>query len=74
MYKKSEYFFDQGFIDEKSEVKVRKCHLMAELKLKMLNMHKVTFSISTPSQGGAFELLLCFYRSMEHCPKSHSGF
>ena len=55
MYQKSEwYFFDQGSIDGKSEVKVEKCHLVAELKLKMLNMQKVTFLISTPPPGGAF--------------------
>ncbi len=61
MYKKSEwYFFDQGSIDGKSEVKVEKHHLLAELKLKMLNMQKVTFSILTPPPGGAFELLLHF--------------
>ena len=61
MYQKSEwYFFDQGSIVGKSEVKVEKCHLVAELKLKMLNMQKVTFSISTPPPGGAFELLLHF--------------
>ncbi len=34
--------------------------LVAELKLKMLNMQKVTFSISPPPPGGAFELLLHF--------------
>ncbi len=61
MYQKSEwYFFDQGSIDGKSEVKVEKRHLMVELKLKVLNMQKVTFSISTLPPGGAFELLLHF--------------
>ncbi len=36
MYQKSEwYFFDQGSIDGKSEVKVEKRHLVVELKLKM---------------------------------------
>ncbi len=36
MYQKSEwYFFDQGPTDMKSEVKVEKRHLVAELKLKM---------------------------------------
>ncbi len=61
MYKKSEwYFFDQGSIDGKSEVKVEKHHLVVELKLKVLDMQKVTFSISTPPPGGAFELLLHF--------------
>ena len=46
----------------KSEVKVEKCHLVAELKLKMLNtsMLKVTFQISTPPSGGTFEPLLRF--------------
>ncbi len=59
IYQKSEwYFFDQGSIDGKSEVKVEKCHLVAELKLKIPNMQNVTFSISTPPPGGAFELLL----------------
>ncbi len=37
-----------------------KCHLVAELKLKTLNMQKVTFSISTPPPGSAFKLLLHF--------------
>ncbi len=61
MYQKSEwYFFDQGSIDWKSEVKVEKRHLVVELKLKVLNMKKVTFSISTQPPGGAFELLLHF--------------
>ena len=61
MYQKSEWhFFDQGSIDGKSEVKVEKCHLVAELKLKMLNMQKVTFSILTPPPGGTFELILHF--------------
>ncbi len=59
MYQKSEwYFFDQGSTDGKSEIKVEKRYLVAELKLKMLNMQKVTFSISTLPPGGAFELLL----------------
>ena len=59
VYKKSERrFFDQGSIDLKSEIKVEKRHLVAELKLKMLNMQKVTFSISTLPPGGAFKLLL----------------
>ncbi len=61
MYQKSEwYFFDQASIDGKSEVKVEKRHLVAELKLKMLNVQKVIFSISTPPSDGAFELLLHF--------------
>ncbi len=61
MYQKSVwYFFDQWSIDGKSEVKVEQRHLMEELKLKMLNMQKVTFSISTPPPGGTFELLLHF--------------
>ncbi len=61
VYKKSERrFFDQGSIDLKSEIKVEKRHLVAELKLKMLNMQKVTFSISTLPPGGTFELLLHF--------------
>ena len=61
MCQKSEWnFFDQGSIDGKSEVKMEKCHLVAELKLKMLNVQKVTFSISTPPPGGTFELLLHF--------------
>ncbi len=34
---------------------------VAELKLKTSNMQKVTFSISTPPPGGAFELLLHFF-------------
>ena len=55
-YQKSEwYFFDQGPIDGKSEVKVEKHHLVAELKLKMLNLQKVTFSISTLPPGDTFE-------------------
>ncbi len=61
MYQKSEwYFFEQGLIDGKSEVKVERCHIVVELKLKMLNMQKVTFSILTPPPGGIFELLLHF--------------
>ncbi len=61
MYQKSEwYFFNQGSIDGKKEVKVEKRYLVAELKLKMLDMQKVTFSISTLPSGGAFELLLHF--------------
>ncbi len=44
MYKKSQwYFFDQGSIDGKSEVKVVKRDLVAELKLKMLNLQKWHF-------------------------------
>ncbi len=42
--------FDQESIDGKSEVKMDKCHLLAKLILKMLNMlnrQKVTFSIKT---------------------------
>ena len=45
---------------EKDEVKVEKCHLMAELKLKMLNTQKVPFSFSTPPPGGTFEVSLHF--------------
>ena len=61
LYKKSEwYFFDQWSRGGKNEVKVKKCHLVAKLKLKMLNMQKVTFSISTPPPGGTFKLLLHF--------------
>ena len=61
MYKKSEwYFFDRGSIDGKSEVEVEKRHLVVELKLKMLNRQKVTFSISTLPPGGTFELLVHF--------------
>ncbi len=64
------------YVDGKSEVKMEKCHLVAEqrlkmlnmqkvtfsaeLKLKMLNVQKVTFSNSTPPPGGAFEVLLHF--------------
>ncbi len=33
--------FDQGSIDGKCEVKVEKCHLIDELKLKILNLQKV---------------------------------
>ncbi len=48
MYQKSEWeFFDQGSIDGKSEdKKVEKCHLMAELKLKMINMQKARTPIT----------------------------
>ena len=53
-------FFYQGSIDGKGEVNVEKRHLVAELKLKMLNMRKVTFSISTLPAGGTYELLLDF--------------
>ncbi len=71
VHQKSEwYFFHQGSIDGKSEVKMEKCHLVAELKLKMLNMQKVTFSISTPPPGGAFELLLHFSYLRNIAPKS----
>ncbi len=47
-------FFYQRSIDGKNEVKVEKRQLVAELKLKMLNMQKVKFSISTPPPGGTF--------------------
>ncbi len=71
MYKKSEwYFFDRGSIDGKSEVEVEKRHLVVELKLKMLNRKKVTFSISTPPPGGAFELLVHFSHLWASAPKS----
>ncbi len=61
MYQKSEwYLFDQWSIDGKIEVKVEKRHLVVELKLKMLNMPKVTFSISTPPPGDTLERLLHF--------------
>ena len=57
MYQKSERrFFDQGSIDGKSEVKLEKCHLVAELKLKMLNLQKVTFLISALPLGDTFQL------------------
>ena len=58
MYKKSEwYFFDQGFIDGKSAVKMEKGNLLvAGLKFIILNLQKVSFLISSLSQGGAFEL------------------
>ncbi len=59
-------------IDGKSEVKVEKRYLVVELKLKMLNMQKVPFSISTPPTGGAFELLLNF--SMKHYPKKYHSY
>ena len=51
----------QASIDGKSEVKVENCHLVTELKLKMLNVQQATFSISTQPPGGAFELLLHFF-------------
>ena len=61
IYQKSEWhFFDQGSIDGKSKVEMKKCPLVAELKLKITNIQKVTFSISTPPPGGTFELLLHF--------------
>ena len=53
--------FVQFSIDEKNQVKVEKCLLVAELKLKMLKyMQKVTFSILTLPPGGPFEPLLYF--------------
>ncbi len=56
VYQKFElYFFDQGSLYGESEVKAEKCHLMAELKLKML-MQNVTFSILTLPPGETFEL------------------
>ncbi len=61
MYQKSEwFFFDEGSIDGKSEVNLEKTPPVEELKLKMkmLNMQKVTFSISTLPLGGTFKLLL----------------
>ncbi len=71
MHQKSEwYFFDQGSIDGKSEVKVDKCHLVAELKLKMLNMQKMTFSMSTPPPGDTFELLLHLSHLWNNAQKS----
>ncbi len=61
MYQRSEWrFFDQGSIDEKMEITVEKCHQMAELKLKMLNLQKVTFSISALQPGDTFELWIHF--------------
>ena len=52
MYQKSEWhFYNQGSIDGKNEVKVDKCHLVTELKNEMLNLQKVTFSISTLLPG-----------------------
>ncbi len=45
----------------------KKHHLVVELTLIMLNMLKVTFSISTPPPGGAVELLLHF-SIWEYCP------
>ncbi len=48
------YCLLQGSIHGKSEVKVEKGHLVAELKLKMINMRKATFSISTLSPRGCF--------------------
>ncbi len=50
-------FFDQGSIDGKTEAKAEKCRLVAELKLKMVNLQEVTFSISTLLPGDTFELL-----------------
>ena len=47
-------------IDRKSEVKVEKRHLLEELKLKMFDVQKATFFISTPPPRGAFEILLHF--------------
>ncbi len=35
--------FHQGSIDGKSKVKVEKCHQVAELNLKSINIQKVTF-------------------------------
>ena len=50
------------------KVKVEKHQLEAELKLKMLNTQKVTFSISTLSSGGTFELFVWyFYESHDRC-------
>ncbi len=73
MYQKSEwYYFDQGSIDGKSEVKVEKCHLEVELKLKMLNMQKLIFSISTPPPGGDFEPLFPFFHLWNIAQKSNN--
>ncbi len=75
MYKKSErYFFDQGSINGKSEVKVEKYHLLAELRLKMLNMQKVTFSISTTPPGGTFNFYSTFPIYVTLPRKYHSDF
>ena len=40
---------------------------MAELKLKMLIMHQVTFLISTMSPGCTFQLRLCFSHLLNSC-------
>ncbi len=57
MYKKSERpFFEEGSIDEKSEVKLEKHPLVVELKFKMLNMQQSPFSISALPPGVSFQL------------------
>ncbi len=62
MYQRSEWhFFDLGSIDEKREVRV---------KLKVLNVQILAFSISTPPPGGTFELLLHFFHLWNIAQKS----
>ncbi len=69
---------DTFWIDGKSEVKVWKCHPVAELKLKMLNQRKVTFLISTLPSGDKpwhFWAFNPFFPSMDTWSKKyHSDF
>ncbi len=62
-------FLDHGSIDGKGGVKVQKCHLVAELKLKMSLCADFTFSISALPPGGIFPHWLYNFLSMDPCPK-----
>ena len=55
-------FLDQVAIDGKCVSTFEKCHLMAELKLKMSKKNRQisTFSISALPPEGAFQMLLHF--------------
>ncbi len=68
-------FFDQGSIDGKSEVKLEKWHLVAELKLKMLNMQKSDIFNYNPATRWRFWTFTPLFLSMEQYPKEyHSEF
>ncbi len=65
--------FGQCFIDGKSGLKVRKRHLVVELKLKMSLFADLTFSISALPPGGIFPLWLHFFHLCTLIRKSYSN-
>ncbi len=50
-----EFLLTQGEM-RKDLVEVEKCHLVVKMKLKMLNLQKMTFLISTLAPGDTIEL------------------